>query len=155
MAASKETRAAAAKKRASVRAQERTRRTAATPGKTAEAGVTAASVAKIVQQVIKQMSKSKPKPKPSSSKPKPASASSYQKQLAETRAANKSYRDKQIREQQRKVDESLAKAKKDKARPTATEKKAAEYRASADRIERMQAGYKYKGGSGTRLGRPR
>ena len=69
MAASKDARSAAAKKRASARAAGRTRTTMATPGKVQEAGVTAASVTKIVQQVIKQMGKSPAKPK-SSTKPK-------------------------------------------------------------------------------------
>lgn len=127
MAASKDARSAAAKKRATARAQGRTRTTMATPGKVQEAGVTAASVAKIVQQVIKQMSKPKAspaKPKASSSKPKTMSASQYQKELASTRAANKSYRDSQVRSQQRKVDERSAKAVKDQKAADATKRKA-------------------------------
>lgn len=48
--------------------------------------------------------------------------------------------------------ENAAKRAAASKRPSAAERRAAEYKASADRIERMQAGYKYKGGSGTRGG---
>jgi hypothetical protein len=77
MAVSKDARAAAAKKRATARAQGRTRSTMATPGKVQEAGVTAASVAKLAGAVAKRVTKSskpKPKPKPKATAPKPTKA---------------------------------------------------------------------------------
>ena len=115
----------AALKRSASRSAGRTRTTMATPGKVQEAGVTAASVAKIVQQVIKQMSK----PKASTAKPKaPTSkrttASQAQRDVASTRAANQSYRDSSVRAQQRMVDERLAKAAKDQKAADAIRTKA-------------------------------
>lgn len=52
--------------RASARAAGRTRSTMATPGKITEAGVTGASVAKLVTGLAKSFGKSKPKPSSSS-----------------------------------------------------------------------------------------
>jgi len=151
-----------AKRTPQARANEKKTQAYSRPGKITEAGVgnIPVSVARAAVTIAKHLSKSKSKTntksktKTSSTKPKTMSASEYSKNLRETREANKNYRDAQIRRQQREVDERRAKAKADKKKPTAAQRKAAEYKASADRIERMQAGYKYKGGSGTRGGRP-
>lgn len=67
MAASEERRRAAARKRASVRAQERTRRTLRTPGKVSESGTAGYAAAKVAQAAGKKVAKMATKP-PKSSK---------------------------------------------------------------------------------------
>lgn len=146
MAASKDARSAAAKKRASVKAQERTRRTVSTPGKTTEggAGNIPASVARAAMTIARHLNKSKSsKPKSSSSsssKSKTMSANEYQKEMSATRAANKSYRDKQIRDQRRADDERSAKAAKSQKAADAVKRKAMQ-----QGVTRASGGSKPKG----------
>lgn len=72
--------------------------------------------------------------------------------FGEEKRMARAYYERQRQVPVREAKANAAKRRAESKRPSAAERRAAEYRASADRIEQMQAGYKYRGGSGTRGG---
>lgn len=82
----------------------------------------------------------------------PTPAAPKWRNFGEEKRMAKAYYDRQRQVPITEAKENAAKRAAASKRPSYAERRAAKYRESADRIERMQAGYKYKGGSGTRGG---
>ena len=133
-----------AKRTPQARANQKRTQAYSRPGKITQAGVgnIPVTVARAAMEIAKFASKNKSsaKPKSKASRPKPMSASQYQKETVSTRAANKSYRDRQVRDQQRKVDERRARAVKDQKSADAIKRKARQ-----QGVARASGGSKPKG----------
>lgn len=124
------------------------------PKKVSEAGVgnLPVTVARAAQTIARYVAKNQAKPKPKPSTPKKTTRKNDSQITLDM--ANKAIKKQKTAPQREEAAAKLKDARRIRNPKNSPEGRAAKAKAEYERAERMQAGYKYKGGSGTRRGRP-
>lgn len=122
------------------------------PKKVSEAGVgnLPVTVARAAQTIARYVAKNQTKPKPST----PRKTTRKNDSQITLDMANKAIKKQKTAPQREEAAAKLKEARRIRNPKNSPEGRAAKAKADYERVEKMKAGYKYKGGSGTRRGRP-